>query len=390
MRTPPNKVKMNALTVARLKPASAPYVLWDAKQRGLAIRVRPTGHAAWKVIYSRHGRTRWQHLGNVDAIGLADARQLAAETMLAVARGADPAADKKAERSQGTFAELHDRYLEQHAKKRNKSWKQADRLVRKHLLPLWAKLQAASITRSDVKSALARIPQAVLANQVLASASAVFNWAVKEELLKVNPASSVERNETHARERVLADGEIAAFWKLFDQAGVAGDALKTILLTGQRPGEVRAMRHEHIADGWWTMPGAPVPALDWHGTKNGHSHRVWLPPSVQELIGSGDTGPVFPNVDKLDRIMRRIIGDLPHTTPHDLRRTFGTTVTGMGFGREAMDRLLNHHDEDSVTDVYDRHDYSAENKRVMEAVAARIVGLATGQPAEGNVVQLRG
>jgi integrase len=389
MRTLPNKVKMNALTVVRLKPASAPYVVWDAKQRGLAIRVRPTGHAAWKVIYSRHGRTRWLHLGDANAIGLADARELAAEAMLAVARGGDPAADKKAQRSQGTFEELAARYLEEHAKKHNKSWPQADRLVRKHLLPFWGKLQAASITRSDVKSVLSRIPHAVLSNQVQAAASAIFNWAVKEELLMVNPARSIERNETQSRERVLADSEIATFWQLFDGAGDAGTALKLVLLLGQRPGEVRAMRREHIANGWWTMPGAPVPELDWPGTKNGRSHRVWLPAPVQELIGSGTTGQVFPGIDKLDRIMRRIIGDLPHTTPHDLRRSWGTTCTGMGFGREAMDRIMNHK-EASVGDIYDRADYGPQMKKVMETIAARIVGLATGQPAEGNVVQLRG
>jgi hypothetical protein len=36
-------------------------------------------------------------LGSANAIGLADARTLAAEAMLAVARGKDPAAEKKAE-----------------------------------------------------------------------------------------------------------------------------------------------------------------------------------------------------------------------------------------------------------------------------------------------------
>ena len=34
------------------------------------------------------------------------------------------------------------------------------------------------------------------------------------------------------------------------------------------------MRREYIEDGWWTLPGAPVPALRWPGTKNGETHRV--------------------------------------------------------------------------------------------------------------------
>ncbi len=389
MTAPPNKQRMNALTVARLQPAAAPYLVWDTKQQGLVLRVRPTGARAWKAIYNRHGRTRWLHLGDANAIGLADARQLAAEAMLAVARGGDPAADKVAQRSQGTFAELAASYVTEYAQKKNKSWKQADALVRRNLIPLWGKLQASAITRADVKAMMARAAAPIAANQTLAAASAIFSWAIREELLKINPCIGVERNETKARERVLTDSEIPLFWQLFDAAGVTGAALKVILLCGQRPGEVCAMRREHLADGWWSMPGKPVPALDWPGTKNGHGHRVWLPAPVQELIGSGTSGRVFPGVstDDLSRTMQRIIGELPRATPHDLRRTYGTTVTGEGYGRENMDRIMNHKPKGSVTDVYDRHDYSAEIKRVMEAVAGHIVELASGRPAEGNVVR---
>jgi hypothetical protein len=99
-------------------------------------------HKAWKVIYSRHGRPRWLNLGSSDVVPLADARTMAAEALLAVAKGRDPAAEKKAERGAGTFADLHARYLEEHAKRVNRSWRQADALIRRYVLPRWAKLQA--------------------------------------------------------------------------------------------------------------------------------------------------------------------------------------------------------------------------------------------------------
>ena len=79
-----------------------------------------------------------------------------------------------------------------------------------------------------------------------------------------------------------------------------------ILLTGQRPGEVTHMRREHIEDGWWTLPGAPVPALGWPGTKNGETHRVWLPARAQKLLAElDDEGFVFagPRV-RSSRLMR--------------------------------------------------------------------------------------
>jgi len=396
-----NKRRLTELSVRKLKPRAEAYLVWDTHQRGLAIRVQPTGAKAYKTIYSYHGRPRWLHLGDAGAIGLADARKLAAEAMLAVAKGSDPAADKRAERGAGTFAELATKYVELYAKKNNKSWKQGDKLVRRYLLPRWGKLQAASITRADARTVMAQIEAPVLANQVLAAASAVFSWAVKQELLASNPCRGVDRNETRDRERVLSDSEVPLFWEAFDDAGlVASSALKAILLTGQRPGEVAHMRREHIVDGWWQMPGTPAPKLGWPGTKNGESHRVWLTPAVRKLMAEltddgAATGFVFAGerraaVRHLDAAMRTICAKLKaeRATPHDLRRTFSTKVTGLGFGREALNRVTNHK-EGGIASVYDRHGYAEETKRVMDAVASKIMALAEGRSAGGKVVPLR-
>jgi integrase len=389
------KTKLTELTVRSLKPAAAAYVVWDDRQHGLAIRVQPTGSKSWYVVYSLRNRVRWYHLGNANAIGLADARKLAAEVMLDAIRGKDPAAERKAERGAGTFAELAERYLEQHAKKHNKSWQQPDRLVRRYLLPKWGKLQAATIVRADVKAIMAKIAAPILANQVLAAGSSIFSWAVKQEFLAANPCRGVDRNETRSRERILADSEVPLFWTAFDDAGlVVSCALKTLLLTGQRPGEVTHMRREHLKDGWWEMPGAPVPELAWPGTKNGASHRVWLPAPVREILAELDdgatTGFVFAGANKrLDGAMRAVCSQLgvERATPHDLRRTHGSTITALGFGRDAMNRVQNHI-EGGIATVYDRHAYAEENRRVMEAVAGKIVALATGE-TDAKVVPIR-
>src|SRR5215470_10141569 len=115
-------VRLSELGVRNSRPAKTAYLIWDTHQRGLALRVQPTGSKSWVTVYSRHGRPRWLHHGNARAVGLSDARKLSAEAMLAVAKGGDPAAEKKAERSAGTFADLAQRYVEHYAKKHNKSW----------------------------------------------------------------------------------------------------------------------------------------------------------------------------------------------------------------------------------------------------------------------------
>jgi len=400
-RRPANKQRLSELAVKRLNAKPSPQLVWDTKQSGLVLRIRPSGTRTWYCIYSRHGRPRWYRLGDAGAVGLATARELAAEAMLQVARGHDPAAERRAERSKGTFEELATRYVETYAKRHNRSWKQAEALVRRFLLPRWGKLQAASISRADVKAMMAGIDAPIVANQVLAAASATFSWAVKEEFVANNPCRGIDRNETKSRERVLSDSEIPKFWEAFDDAGlIASTALKALLLTGQRPGEVAHMHWEHVVDGWWELPGAPLPALDWPGTKNGATHRIWLPTAVQELIAAlGDeddaaaSGFVFAGerggaIRKLDQAMRAICKSLEveRATPHDLRRTHGTMITRLGFGRDAMNRIQNHR-EGGIASVYDRHQYADENKRVMEAVAAKIVALVEGSEA-GNVVAL--
>jgi integrase len=381
-----HKKKLSELTVTKARPAARPYLIWDTLQRGLALQVQPSAFKSYKLIYRFGGRSRWFNIGDATVIPLADARLRAAELMLGVVRDGKDPAEKPQGRQIITFAHMADRYLSEHAQKRNKSWRQGDWLVRRYILPEWGDQDATTITRSDVRSLLAKVSGPVLSNQVLASASAIFTWATRQEILTNNPCRGVERHATVSRERVLSDAEVPLFWQAFREAGLPGLALQILLLTGQRPGEVAHMRWEHLESGWWQMPGAPEPATGWPGTKNAQTHRVWLPARVLAELGGEAAGFVFGQVLPLDATMRDICKRLgvPRATPHDLRRTFSTTVTGLGFGRDAMNRLTNHR-EGGIASVYDRHAYADENKRIMESVAARLLALAEGT-ATTNVV----
>ena len=62
-------------------------------------------------------------------------------------------------------------------------------------------------------------------------------------------------------------------------------------------------------------------------------------------------------------------------------------VTRLGFGRDAMNRVTNHK-EGGIADVYDRHQYAEEDRRIMETVAARILALGEGRSLGDNVVAM--
>jgi integrase len=391
---PIHKRTLTSLDTTRLRPKARAFLIWDKQERGLALQVQPTGYRAYKFVYHYRGRSRWVTIGPADVVSLSEARQEATRLRLAVHQGKDPAAQRRAASSaSGTFGTVADRYVQEHAKKKNKSWKQGSNLITRHVLPHWADHDDSTISRSDVRAMLAKIDKPILHNQVLASCSAVFTWAVKQEILPHNPCKGIERNATTSRERVLSDAEVQSFWQEFGDAGLAGMALRVLLLTGQRPGEIARMHHTHVStDGWWELPGAPDATTGWLGTKNSATHRVWLPAKVRDIIaelGGDGTGFVFGQLWDLSAAMRDVCKALnvPRATPHDLRRTHGTTVTGMGFGRPAMNRIQNH-TEGGISTVYDRYEYAEENRKIMETVAARLLALAEGTDVPTNVIPL--
>src|SRR6516162_9831341 len=98
-KRPARKRRLTELFVRKVKPEGEEFLVWDLMQRGLVLRVQPSGTKTWYTIYSRHGRARWYKHGSASAISLSAARTLSAEAMLTVAKGGDPAAEKKAERS---------------------------------------------------------------------------------------------------------------------------------------------------------------------------------------------------------------------------------------------------------------------------------------------------
>ena len=49
------KVRLTELGVRKARPQAAAYQVWDSTQRGLALRVQPTGAKSWVVVFAGRG-----------------------------------------------------------------------------------------------------------------------------------------------------------------------------------------------------------------------------------------------------------------------------------------------------------------------------------------------
>ena len=111
-----------------------------------------------------------------------------------------------------TFERLAERYLAEYAKPRKASWRN-DEIYLKRPRARWGDREAKSITRRDVIDLLDEIKQTapVSANRTHSILVGVFNWAVEDELVDVNPIAGLRKRAVeHAKERALSDDEVAS------------------------------------------------------------------------------------------------------------------------------------------------------------------------------------
>lgn len=423
-----------ALTVKAIeavKPGSARREIPDGLLVGLYLVCQPSGALSWAVRYRVAGIPKKLTLGTYPAINLASARQLAGQTLTAVAEGRDPSAEKKVARRvareapKDDVAAVVDLYIERYAKTnlRESSRKEAERLLKKEVVGAWRGRSIKSITRRDVVDLLDGIIDrgaAVTANRVLAAVRRLFNWSIDRGVIEVSPiagmkAPTVERS----RDRVLSDDELRRVLRAADRLGWPfGPFVHLLALTGQRLSEVGEMSWGEIdrEKAVWVIPA--------HRAKNGVAHVVHLSPQALAVLdalprianGAKDSPLVFTTTGRTpvsgwsnakDKINDLILAELreesddagndpndvrplPDWRFHDLRRTMASGMARLGVQIHVVEKILNHVSGSfgGIVGVYQRHDFDAEKKAALLAWGRHVASLEA--PAEANVIELRG
>jgi len=384
--------------------------------RGLVLDVRPSGQRTWFVRYQPGGRNsrkfRWYKIGDTKTFGLKDASELADKIVRAVqGENRDPYAERVAEVREGlTFAELFEDWYERHAKPKLARHETDRAYYRNHIEKAFAKTRLQDLKRIEIgrfRDKVAKDASPLTSNTVIELIGRVLNWAVDEGIMDVNPSARLRKAGTRKpRERVLPKEDVRTFWHaLAAMETMTGEhmakaekgrmlspatrsILRLLLLTGQRRGEVTgALKSELELDGKqpvWTIPG--------ERTKNGLLHRLPLCPMAKAefaraVAASPEKSPyVFPSpeapldrpvsAEAVTRAMSRLVAQLKFSTvsPHDLRRTVGTEMAGMGLPVHVRALVLNHSPQTrGVTDaVYNRYAYDKEKREALAQWEGRL------------------
>jgi len=386
-------------------PVSGQADYYDKKTPGLGIRVSYGGSKTFFIKYQdplemKNGKPKQKRksLGPYPAMKLSEAREKAlAYRHSLVIDGIDPAEAAKRRKAVLTFSQLRDLYIE-HAKINKRSWKEDQRILSRYF-SAWEDRKATEISREDLAARLAEISSqngGVQANRCLACIRHVYNWAYRSgKIAAHNPAVMIDRpHKETSRDRVLNATELKALWDAFESMGTAGMALRLLMLTGQRLGEITALKWSDITDD----TDGKIFTIDHSNYKTARTHVVPLSDralSVLEQVPIIEGNPyVFASTraagkpitigSKIRNEARNLSG-VEDFNIHDLRRTLATNARPLGFTAEIGDRVMGHVIS-GVSGIYNRYDYLPEKRALLDAWA-RFLDEITGDG--GNVVQMQ-
>jgi integrase len=389
-----DRVKITKRTVDALSSGRS---ISDTEVIGFRARRLPSGRVVFEARYGGAQR-RFIVLGHYGSITPEQARTLAKKTAGEVATGRDPAGEREAKRAAETNTVDHvlDEFLARYVRGRKpplRSAAQIEDAFARCVRPRIGGKSIYSLRRGDVVGMLDEIADErgpVMADRALAYVRKAFNWwATRDDAFNspIVKGMAHTKPKERARRRVLDDQELRDLWAALDALGEDAPAcypafMKTLLLTGQRRGEVARMRWEEVEGDRWVIPAQRA--------KNAVENVVPLTTPVLALLGqarktgfvfSSDGGKTaFSGYSKAKVALDHKLADLrkadhrqpmPPFVQHDLRRTARSLMSRAGVPSDHAERVLGHV-IGGVRQVYDRHSYAAEKRDALEKLAALV------------------
>jgi len=361
------------LVDATRPPETGQEFLWDIDLKGFGLRVTANGSKSFVVQTSVNGEKKRLTVGKYGVLTPDEARTEAKKMLATMAAGVNPGAQQKLAKTVETFGGLAQAYIE--ARRPNLKARTAldyDNL-RKRYLSEWEKRDPRTINRDAIETRHREISQEhglSAANQTMRLVRAVFNFAAEisddrgNSMFPDNPVRRLTARKLWNRE-TRRSGHIAPehlkAWmaavlaqtttKRHPERGTWRDWLLLTMLTGLRRNEGLLLRWQDV-----DMQRQTLTIAD---PKNRNPHTLPFSDVLADLFErrrqATESEWVFPSeVDPKKPLHepRKVISEVVEQsgqafTAHDLRRSFASYCTELGFPHLLVKRLMNH----SVQDV---------------------------------------
>jgi integrase len=339
-------------------PAQGNRLFFDREIRGFAVRVTAKGAIAFVLNYHIRRRERRYTIGRHPELSVAEARDEAIELRKQIKKGRDPLEARVSDREAPTMKELADDYFEFYANKnkRASSIRNDRQMLENVILPKFGRHSVSAITHRDIESlhsSLRGTPYQ--ANRVLSLLSKMFSlaneWHAQNPVWRAdNPVANVEHFPEQKRERWLREDEIGRLTEALAKHPNqdAANAIRLVLLTGSRKGEVLNSSWEQfdLESGIWTKPSAH--------TKQKRTEHLPLSKAalalLREMRKESSVGYLFPGrrpgkpLGNLSKVWAELCknAQLDKVRIHDLRHTYASHLVSSGVPLAVVGKLLGH------------------------------------------------
>ena len=384
--------------------------------KGFGIRILPSGTVSFILRYQTDGKDHRLTIGKYPVWSLAAARKKASDYRKEIDGGTDIILERKVRRSAPTVADAMEQFCREHFDKLV-SGKAARSRLRRHFLSEVGTNKLKEVRRVEVRRIVRDVAETKgrEAALLLTNLKSFFAWCEDEELIESNPVATLRpakispAMKPRSRARVLDDEELREFWCSVETVGMhrlTALALKLVLVTGQRPGEVAGIRWSEIKNTVWTIPGS-------RRGKTDTEHHVPLTKTALAILEDakveverlstrreGKPGDIVFETrpgqalrpDAVSKAVGRYSeamgsksnGDWGLWTAHDLRRTMRTGLAAAGVPVMVAEIAIGHIKK-GIIGVYDAHGYTREIRTALEAWERRLNRIIDGQPADDNV-----
>lgn len=399
-------VRLTDARVKAMRPGPALVRAWDAAVPGFHVRVYPSGSKSYAVQFQRPGGAKVQvTIGSAGVFTAEKAREQARQLRELHDSGKDARAHMLSERNAKDVAALVTLWEEGYRQELKPSSRSSyNSIIKAIILPALGPRLVKDLDYPAVK-ALHRKESRVHpigANRMITVLSRLMNIAEMEGWRPrgTNPCTRFPKTTETPCKRVLSAAELGRLEASIEaqiKAGkldqIAADLFRCLALSGLRSAEASHLRwadvdldlnvmtiQEHKTDA--TMGPKRLPL-------NAPLRAVF-----QRRAGARLGKLIFPGrkanapIIGLRKMWLRVLAmdgcDLEDVTPHDLRRTFMTTCTELGYPPAIGDTLLGH-SLGKITDTYTRLSMDGILSRASEDTAQWIAAAMRGEAPRPGV-----